>query len=211
MIRSRLVKSEFRWIAAVFALLILLAPVHAGGLRTVERSFPSYSHGVRSFTCLAIDGGIVPLCVPDDATLENQGELKIVWPKDRSFAVIRKATEAEISLLDQMDQPDGPKAWKDYLAAEIKKDSDQYELKDFQPGILAVNHWRIGAMTLDYSFSGVRSCILLLLWRTQDGTTIAVTMRTGFSEFKSHCEGLYQMIGGSMLVPEKPVDPTAGR
>jgi hypothetical protein len=191
--------------------LILLTPGHAGGLRTVERSFPSYSHGVRTYTCLLIDGGIVPLCVPNDATLENQGGLKIVWPKDRSYAEIRKATEAEVSLLDQMDQPDGPKAWKDYLAAEIKKDSDQYELKDFQPGILPVNHWRIGAMTLDYSFAGVRSCILLLLWRTQDGTTIAVTMRTGFSEFKSHCDGLYQMIGGSMLVPEKSADPTASR
>lgn len=75
-------------------------------------------------------------------------------------------------------------------------------MKDFQPGILAVNHWRIGAMSMDYSFSGVRSCVLLLLWRTKDGATIAVTMRTGFAEFKAHYDALCGMIGGAMLIPE---------
>jgi hypothetical protein len=179
-----------------------LESVPAAGLRTVEKQFPSYAHGQRTYTCLAIDGGIVPLCLPDDATLECGDELKIVWPKDRSFAAVRKATATEASLLDQLDQPEGPKAWKDYLAEQIKKDSDQYALRDFQPGILAVNHWRIGAMSMDYSFAGVRSSILLLLWRTQDGTTITVTLRAGYADFKAHTDALYSMIGGAMLIKE---------
>jgi hypothetical protein len=193
----------------VWTSLLLASPLPApaASLRTVKKDIPSYSRGIRTYTCVAIDGGIVPLCVPDDATLENEPELKIVWPQDRSAAEIRKATAAEVSLFDKMDQPDGPKEWKDYLAGQIKNVSDQYTVQDFQPDILPVNHWRMGALSLEYSFAGARSCILLLLWRTQDGATIAVTMRTGFSDFKAHREALYQMIGGSMLLPEKADAP----
>lgn len=122
MIRFHLHKLEANWFASMLVLSILLVSAKAGSLRTVERKIPSYAWGVRTYTCLAIDGGVVPLVIPNDATLECDGDLKIVWPKDRSSAVIRKATATETSLVNQMDQPEGPRAWKDYLAEQIKKD-----------------------------------------------------------------------------------------
>lgn len=188
--------------ALVLSLLTGVALAESAGLSTGEKTIRSYAYGERVYKCLKIDGSIVPLVAPPGAKVDGEGELKVVWPEDRSFAIIRKATAAEVALFEDMDKPEAPKEWKDYLAATIKNESDQYSVRDFQPNILAVNHWRIGAISMDYSFAGVRSCALLLLWRTQDGTTITVTMRTGFSDFKSRCDQLYSMIGGAMMLKE---------
>jgi hypothetical protein len=196
--------SSFRpWQSAfLFLLLCSLSSASAGSLRTVERKIPSYSQGMRTYTCLVIDGGVVPLFVPADAKLEREGDLKLVWPADRTSATIRAASPEEVALLDAMDKPEGSAQWEKYLAATLGAAADQYTVRDFQPGTLAVNHWRIGVMVLDYSLAGMRSCALLLLWRCQDGSTLAVTMRTGFSDFNARRDQLYGMIGGAMLLPE---------
>jgi hypothetical protein len=178
-----------------------LLPASGAGLRTVERKFNSY-RGERTYTCLVIDGGIVPLFVPGDAELVTGGEIRMSWPKDGSYAIFRIATPGEATLLDMMDKPEGPAEWKKYLASILGNGAAQYTLHDFEPDILAVNHWHMGAMSLDYSLQGVKSTCLLLLWRCADGTTIAVTLQTGFKDFKTHCDQLYSMIGGAMLIPK---------
>jgi hypothetical protein len=184
-----------------FFLLLLCSLLPASGevLHTVERKMNSY-RGERTNTCLVIDGGVVPLFVPDDATLQTGGEIRMSWLKDGSYAIFRTATPVEAALFDIMDKPEGPAEWKKYLAATLGDGAAQYTLRDFQPDILAVNHWHMGAMSLDFSLQGVKSTRLLLLWRCADGTTITVTLQTGFNEFKTHCDQLYSMIGGSLLL-----------
>jgi hypothetical protein len=179
-----------------------LLPASGEVLHTVERKFNSY-RGERTNTCLVIDGGIVPLFVPNDAELQTGGEIRMTWPKDGSYAIFRTATPAEAALFDIMDKPEGPAEWQKYLASTLGNGAAQYTLRDFQPDILAVNHWHMGAMSLDYSMQGVKSTRLLLLWRCADGTTLSVTLQTGFSDFKTHCDQLYSMIGGALLIEKK--------
>ena len=194
---SRLLRS-----ALLLAFLCHFLPANGGCLRTVQRTIHSYGHGDRTVSCLAIDGGLVPLVLPNGSILQPGNEIKILWPKDRSFATFRAASPREIALMDMIDKPQAPVNWKRYIADIIGDDADQYAVCDFQTNILAVNHWRMGMMAMDYSLLGVRSCCLLLLWRCRDGSTITVIMRTGFSDYKTHRQELFSMIGGAMLMAE---------
>jgi hypothetical protein len=179
-----------------------LPPANGESLPTVERSFPSYAHGDQTYTCLEIDGGIVPLILPNDARIQSGDELELLWPKDRSTAIFRAASATEIALMNMIDKPEGPVSWKRYLATLIDGVSDQYAVRDFQTHLLDVNHWRVAAMAMDYSLLGVRSCCALLLWRCRDGSTIAVVMRTGYEDYKIRFRELNAIIGGAMLVPK---------
>jgi len=201
---TRSFRGSSRLLRAAFLLTFWcpLLPASGGNLRTVQRTIHSYGHGDRTVSCLAIDGGLVPLILPNGAILQPGSEIKILWPKDRSFATFRAASPREIALMDMMDKPQAPVHWKRYVAEIIGDDADQYAVCDFQTNILAVNHWRMGMMAMDYSLLGVRSCCLLLLWRCRDGSTITVIMRTGFSDYKTHRQELFSMIGGAMLMAE---------
>ena len=194
--------SRLSWTVLILLFWCFLPRVHGGNLPTVERTFPSYAHGDRTYTCLEIDGGVVPLVLPDDARLQPGDELKVLWPKDRSFAKFRAALPREIALMDMIDKPQAPVNWKRYIAEIIGDDADQYAVRDFQTDVIAVNHWRIGMMAMDYSLLGVRSCCLLLLWRCRDGSTITVVVRTGYEDYKIRFQELKTIIGGAMLVPK---------
>lgn len=173
-------------------------------LPTTERDINSYSRGKVTYTCLEIDGGVVPLIVPYDSRLELNNDITLVWPKDRCSAAFRPATVVEAGLLDKMDAPDASDLWLKYLASTFHGAISNYSLHEFQPNIIPVNHWHIGAVSMDYTQGGVNYTGLLLLWRSQDkNTTIAVTMQTEADQFQAKREAIYSMIGVAMLLPKQ--------
>jgi hypothetical protein len=189
---------------ALIALSVLglsLGNAGAASLPTEERDINSYAHGLTVYTCLDIDGGVVPLVVPYEARLEMNNDITLVWPKDRCSAVFRPATMTEAVLLDKMDQPDAGDLWLKYLASTFHGAISNYSLHEFQPNIIPVNHWHIGAISMDYTQGGINYTGLLLLWRSQDkATTIAVTMQPEANQFQAKRDAIYSMIGASMLM-----------
>jgi hypothetical protein len=179
-----------------------LPGANAQGLVTVQRTIHSYAWGDRTYPCLAIDGGVVPFVVPPhgDATVTGGNGITISWPKDGTIAVVRGASKLEAALTDMMDKPDAADAWKRYMASTLRDPRYTCKVNDFQPDVLDVNHWRIGAITMDYSLGGLNSTSLLMLWRCKDGSTLAVTMQSGRDQFKAHSDQLFSIIGGSLLM-----------
>ena len=199
-IRSKLVPAAG---CACFFLLAFTLPKTARGVGTSQRTISSYSWGDRTYTCLLIDGGEVPLPVPPTGgptVLAGNGGVSITWPKDGAVAIIRSGSKGEAALLDLMDKPEGPDAWKRYIVSTLRGPGYTYAVHDFQPDCLTVNHWRIGAITMDYAVGGRKSSSLLMLWRCKDGSTLAVTMQSGPDEFKSHYDELFALIGGALVI-----------
>jgi hypothetical protein len=195
-------RSKYR-LASLPALLLLLACSSAGaqGLATVQRTIHTYAWGDRTYTCLAIDGGIVPLVPPmGDATVEGGDGVTVTWPKDGAFAVIRGASRAEAALLDLMGKPEAADAWKLAIASTLHGHGYKFKVNDFQPDVLDVNHWRIGSISMDYTIGAMKSSSLLMLWRCKDGSNLAVTMQAGSDKFKSHSDELFSMIGAAMIM-----------
>jgi hypothetical protein len=188
------------------ALILVLAHPYpsagAGGLSTVERTFHSYAAGDQTCTCLAIDGGIVPLIPPRGGDFSVQGGdgAAIIWPEDDTIARIRSATPAEAALANLMGAPEAADAWKRYFASTLSGGGYKIDVHDFQPDVLDVNHWRIGAITMDYSIGGRKSSSLLMIWRCKDGSTLAVTMNSDPGSFKGHYDELSRLIGGAMIM-----------
>jgi hypothetical protein len=189
---------------ALLALGLTLLTASGQGLRTVERTIQSYAYGKRTYTCLALDGGVVPLFVPADAKLTASGNLKITWPADQAAAVIRPATAEESALLDGASQPNGRELWQKALLAYLHDPGFEYSVGEFQPAAPPINHWRIAEMTLIYSLGGVKAGRMLLVWRTQDDTTLVLTMQSGFNTFQNHCDALHSMINGAMILKNEP-------
>lgn len=194
----RVARWNWQSLFLIFSLTFLTVG-NAGVLRTEERTLHTY-FGDKTVQCLAIDGALLPLIVPGEARVEAYSDPRVVWPKEEHVALFRPASPEEIALLEIMDKPDASAAWEKYLAATLRGIADNYTVYDFQPDILAVNHWRIGAITLEYSLADHKYRSLLLLWRCRDGSTIAVTLRGILNDFQDHRDALYQMIGGSMLL-----------
>jgi len=173
------------------------------GFGTVQKTFHTYALGDRTYTCLAIDGGVVPLIVPtgSDATILGGGDsVTVNWRKDGDIAFIRGASPAEAALLDLMGKPAAADAWKKAIASTLRDPGYKYKVNDFQPDFLDVNHWRIGAITMDYTIGGRKCSSLMMLWRCKDGSTLAVTTRADAARFKAHCDLLFSMIGGSIIM-----------
>jgi len=124
----------------------------------------------------------------------------ITWPKDGTVARIRTASREEATLADMMGQPDAAEAWKKAIAAPLHDPGFTYKVNDFQPDFMNVNHWRIGAITMDFSIGGRQSSSLLMIWRCKDGSTLTVTMEADPEPFKAHSKELFSMIGASMLL-----------
>jgi hypothetical protein len=175
----------------------------ARGVDTIERTLHDHFQGDRTFTCLVIDGGVVPLGVERgrDTQVRGGGGVTITWPKDNAIAYIRDATHAEAALLNLMGTQDAPVAWTKYMISTLHGPGYKYQVHDYQPDILDVNHWRIGAITMDYSVGGLSSSSLLMLWRCKDGASLAVTMQCDPAQFQAHYNELFSMIGASLLLP----------
>ena len=180
----------------------LLTSASAEGLHTVERTFHSFAAGDQTCTCLAIDGGIVPLIAPPKGDFSVRGGhgAAIVWPGDDTIAHIRSSTPAEAALADLMGTPKAADAWKRYVASTLSQGDYKIDVHDFQPDVLDVNHWRIGVVTMDYSIGGRKSSSLLLIWRCKDGSTLTVTMNSDPGNFKAHYNELMCLIGASMIM-----------
>jgi hypothetical protein len=188
----------------LFILLAFPLVRNAQGVGTSQRTIPSFSWGNRTYTCLLIDGGEVPLAVPPvggPVIHGGGGEVTITWPKDGTIAVIRTGSRAEAALLDLMGKQEAADAWKKYMASTLRGPGYTFTVHDFQPDRLSVNHWRIGAITMDYAVGGRKSSSLVMLWRCKDGSTLAVTMQSGPDEFKGHYDELITMIGNSLVIP----------
>jgi hypothetical protein len=188
------------------ALIVLLGhPIpdaRAQGPDTVQHTSHSPFWGDRSDTALVIDGGIVPLvAAPGSGTQVRGGNgVTITWSKDDAIARIRGASRAEAALLDLMGKKEAAAAWTKYMASTVHGPGYKLQMHDFQPDCLDVNHWRIGAITMDYSLAGRNSSSLLMLWRCADGSSLAVTMQSDPGPFKAHCTELFSMIGSSLLL-----------
>jgi len=194
-----------RALTASLAFLLVLHPLrhNALALATSTRVIPSFSWGNRTYTCLDIDGGQVPLPVPPvGGPLVHGGDsVTISWPKDGAVAIIRTASKPEAALADLMDQKEGPDAWAKYIKSTLKGSGYTSTVHDFQPNCLNVNHWKIGAITMDYALGGRKSSSLLMIWRTKDGSTLTVTMQSDPDVFKTHNTDLFTLIGGSLVIP----------
>ncbi len=194
---------SLRAVWPVFILLLghPLTSATAQGVATVQKTLHSYAWGDRTYTCLAIDGGVVPLIVPPmgDAQVQGGDGVTITWPKDDATAIIRGASHAEVALLDLMGTDKAADAWKKYIASTVHGPGYKISVHDFQPDVLDVNHWRIGAISMDYSVGGMNSSSLLMIWRCKDGSTLAVTMQASADMFKSHADELFAMIGTSLV------------
>jgi hypothetical protein len=59
----------------------------------------------------------------------------------------------------------------------------------------------MAAITMDYTIGGRTSSGLLILWRCNDGSTLAVTMESDPIPFKTHLADIRTILGGAMLVP----------
>jgi hypothetical protein len=191
-----------------FRLALLLLPgaslpcARAQGPDTVQRTIHSHFWGDRTYTSLVIDGGIVPLVVPPGGDTQVRGGtgVTITWPKDDAIARIVRATRAEAGLLDLMGQKEAADAWKKYIASTLHGTGYKVQVHDFQPDVLDVNHWRIGAITMDYSLGGRASSSLLMLWRCKDGSSLAVTLDASPETFESHSKEIFSMIGTSLVL-----------
>jgi hypothetical protein len=163
----------------------------------------TFSWGDRSYTCLDIDGGQVPLPIPPvggpKITVGNG--VAITWPPDGATAIIRDASKPEAALFDLMGKPEGGDAWKKYMVSRLRGKGYTTTVNDLQPDCLNRNHWRMGAITMDYALGGRKSSALLLLWRCRDGSTLAVTMDTDPAAFKTGVAELFSLLGGAALIP----------
>ena len=185
-------------------LLCLVSPSNrALALATSQRVIHTFSWGDRAYTCLNIDGGQVPLPVPPSGgpTIQGGSSLSIKWPTDGTIAIIRDASKSEAALLDLMGTEKAADAWKRYMGSTLHGTGYTSTVHDFQPDCLDVNHWHIGAITMDYELGGRKSSSLLMIWRCKDGTTLAVTMQSDPSVFKAHYTELTSLIGGSLVMP----------
>jgi hypothetical protein len=54
---------------------------------------------------------------------------------------------------------------------------------------------------MDYALGGRKSSALLILWRCNDGSTLAVTMDTDPTPFKTHLADIRNLLGSAMFVP----------
>jgi len=173
----------------------------AEGLHTAQRTIHTYAAGDVTYTCLVVDDGVVPL-VPSsrDMRIQAGSGVTITWTKDDSVAHIQNASATEAILADLMGTPKGADAWKSCIAATLHGGGYTMEVHPYQPDVLNVNHWRIGAITMDYSMGGRKSSSLLMIWRCKDGSTLAVTMNSAPEQFKGHCDELSALIGTSMLM-----------
>jgi hypothetical protein len=192
------------WPALVLLLGHPAADARAQGPETVQRTVHSSLSGDRTYTCLVIDGGVVPLAVApgSDAQVRGGSGVTITWPADHATARIRGATPAEAALLDLMGRPEAAAAWTKYMGSTLRGPGYKFQVHDFQPDCLDVNHWRIGAITMDYTVGGRTSASLLMLWRCKNGTSLAVTMQADPEPFKAHYKELFSMIGASLLLPQ---------
>ena len=173
----------------------------AQGIHTIQRTLHTHDAGDVTYVCLAIDGGVVPL-VPSsrDMRIQAGGGISITWTKDNSIATFRGASAAEATLADLMGTPKAADAWKSAIASTLHGSGYTVEIHPYQPDILDVNHWRIGAITMDYAIGGRKSSSLLMIWRCKDGSTLAITMNSDPAQFKGHCDELYGLVGSSMLM-----------
>jgi hypothetical protein len=190
------------WPALILLAGLPLANAGAQGPATVARTIHSYAWGDRTYTALAIDGGVVPLITPPTSGTHIRGGdgVTITWPGDDAIARIRGASKPEAGLLDMMGTPDAPDAWKKYIASTLHDHRYTFQVHDFQPDVLDVNHWRIGAISMDYSLGGLKSSSLLMIWRCLDGSTLAVTLQSGAGTFKAHSQELFSLIGASLMM-----------
>jgi len=195
----------FRSPALALFLLLAFAPLRsASGLGTALRSMPSYSWGVRTYTCLLIDGGEAPIFVPPvggPTVQAGGGGVSILWPKDGTTAIIRDGSPAEAKLAKMMDTPDGPDAWAKYMVSTLHGPGYKYSVHDCQPDFVDFNGWRISAIEMDYELGGRKSSSMMLLWRTKNGATLVVTMQADPASFAAHAGELRSLIGGMLLLP----------
>jgi hypothetical protein len=191
------------WPALALLAGLLPATASAQGLETVQRVMHSRSWGDRTYTCLAIDGGVVPLVVPPGKGTRVQagGGVTITWPNDDGIAHIRTASKQEAALADLMGKPEAAEAWKKYIASTLRGPGYKFQIDDFQPDMLDVNEWRIGAVSMEFTLAGRSSSSLVMIWRCKDGSTLAVTLLAGLDAFKAHAAEIDSMIGSSLLLP----------
>jgi hypothetical protein len=184
-------------------MLVLCFPTTGGALSTSERVIHTFSWGDRSFTCLNIDGGQVPLPIPPvgGPKVSAGSGVSITWPADGATATIRDASKSEAGLFDLLGKPEAADAWKDYMVSRLRGKGYSWKVGDIQPDFLDVNHWRMAAMTMDYALGGRISSSILILWRCIDGSTLAVAMESDPKAFKNHLADLRAILGGTMLVP----------
>jgi hypothetical protein len=201
---SRAVLSLF-WPALILLLGHPIAEARAQGPDTVQRTIRNRLTGDHTYTCLVIDGGVVPLVSPNShAQVRGGSGVTITWSTDDAIATIRGASGAEAALIELMGKKEGPDAWKKYMASTLHGPGYKYTVHDLQPDILDVNHWRIGAITMDYTLAGRASSSLLMIWRCKDGSTLAVTLQAGRENFQAHSQEIFAMIGASLLIPQEP-------
>jgi hypothetical protein len=189
------------WPALILLLGHLNPDARAQGPDTIQRTLHNHFTGDHTYTCLVIDGGVVPL-IPagNDTEVRGGNGVTITWPKDNAIAIIRGASRAEAALLNLMGTKDAAAAWTKYMASTLHGPGYTYTVHDFQPDMLDVNHWRIGAITMDFTVGGGKYSSLLMIWRCRDGSTLAVTMQSSPDQFKSHCDDLVAMIGSSLIL-----------
>ena len=201
------IRSQTRFFTWSISLLLTACPLarSAFGLATTQRTIHTFSWGDRVYTCLVIDGGDVPIAPPPvgGPVVSGGGGVTISWPKDGSLAVFRDASKAEAALVDVMGKPEAGDAWKKYMLSRLHGPGYTAQVHDLQADCLDVNHWRIGAITMDYAVGGRESSSLLMLWRCKNGATIAVTLESGPDEFKGHCTEVFGYIGSSIILPPK--------
>ena len=143
-------------LAFILLLGCSLLTASAQGLGTVQRTFHTF-RGDRTYTCLLIDGGAVPLTPSGTAKVSAGDGVSVNWPEDGAAAIIRPGSSGEAALLNLMGKPEAALAWKKYIVATLRDPGYTYLVHDFQPDVLDVNHWRIGAITMDYSIGGRKS------------------------------------------------------
>ena len=187
------------------SLLLAALPLtrSAVALNTSQRVIHTFSWGDRSFTCLNIDGGQVPLPIPPvgGPKVAVGNGVAITWPGDGATAIIRDASKGEAALFDQMGKPEGADAWKKYMLSRLRGKGYTATVNALQPDCLDRNQWRMGAITMDYAVGGRKSSALLMLWRCKNGATLAVTMDTDPAVFKTRVSDLFNLLGGAMLIP----------
>jgi hypothetical protein len=191
-------------LATLFAAAMLVGWGHPSASRAAlaseQRTIRSYAHGERVYTCLLIDGGALPLVVPNDAQVEAGDAVTVSWPGDGTTASFQTATPREAALCDLMGQPQAAAEWQNYAAAALQETHSTCTLRDFQPNILPVNHWQIGAISMDFTSGGVPYTCLLMLWRCRDGSTIAVKLNARSDIFDAKRDVVFGLIGSGMLM-----------
>ena len=198
-------QSNFLRLIAWASLLLAAIPLtdSAEALSISQRVIHTFSWGDRTYTCLNIEGGQVPLPIPPlgGPKVTVGSGVAITWPADGATAIIRNASKPEAALIDLMDKPEGADAWKKYIVSRLHGEGYTATVGSLQPDCLDVNHWRMGAITMDYALGGRKSSALLLLWRCKDGSTLAVTMDTDPAALKTHVADLFTLLGGALVIP----------